>query len=188
MSNAGKGSASQTTERMQTLGAPGLTLEPLLVAHADAMFPVLADARLYEYLDDPPPPSVEHLRHVYARLERRLSPDGAQQWLNWVLRLDNGELIGFVQATVVAPERAWIAYLLASKHWGRGHARSATAAMINHLIGVHGCTEFLATVEAENRRSVALLETLNFCPATAAELDAHDLTASERLYIRRVGR
>ena len=171
---------------MQTLSAPGLTLEPLSVAHANAMFPVLAEPKLYQYLDDPPPPSVEHVRDAYARLERRLSPDGTQKWLNWVLRLDSGELIGFVQATVVAPDRAWVAYLLSSKHWGRGHARSSTTAMINHLIGVYGCTEFLATVEAENRRSVALLETLSFRLSTASELKAHELTASERLYIHHV--
>ena len=163
--------------------APGLTLEPLSAAHAEAMFPVLAEPKLYEYLDYPPPPSIEHVRNAYARLERRLSPDGAQRWLNWVLRLDNGELIGFVQATVVAPERAWIAYLLSSMQWGRGHARSSTAAMINHLIGVYGCTEFLATVEAQNRRSAALLEALSFRLAKASELAAHELTATERLYI-----
>ena len=153
------------------------------MAHADAMFPVLAEPKLYEYLDYPPPPSIEHVRNVYARLQRRLSPEGNQKWLNWVLRLDTGELIGFVQATVVAPDRAWVAYLLSSRHWGCGHARSSTAAMIDHLKGAYGCTEFLATVEAENKRSAALLEALSFRLATASELEAHELTASERLYI-----
>ena len=153
------------------------------MAHADAMFPVLAEPKLYEYLDHPPPPSLEHVRNVYARLEQRLSPEGDQKWLNWVLRLDTGELIGFVQATLVAPERAWVAYLLSSRHWGCGYARSSTAAMINHLKGVYGCTEFLATVEAENKRSAALLEALSFRLATPSDLEAHELTASERLYI-----
>ena len=168
---------------MKTLSAPGLTLEPLSLAHADAMFPVLAEPKLYEYLDYPPPPSVEHVRNVYTRLERRLSPEGDQKWLNWVLRLNNGELIGFVQATVAAPDRAWVAYLLSSRHWGCGYARSSTAAMINHLKAVYRCTEFLATVEVANKRSAALLEALSFHLATASELEPHELTASERLYI-----
>ena len=43
---------------MRELRAGELLLEPLRVAHAEAMFKVLREPRLYRYLDYPPPPSV----------------------------------------------------------------------------------------------------------------------------------
>lgn len=171
---------------METLTAPGLALEPLTAAHAEAMFDLLADPRLYRYLDYGPPPSVEHLRAVYARLETRVSPDGTQRWLNWIVRRVSGEIVGYVQATLARPGSAWIAFVVASEHWGRGYARAATSSMLAHLEDAYHCTQFLATVETANRRSVALLEALSFRPATPAELGGHELTPTELLYVRRV--
>ena len=170
---------------METLTAPGLLLEPLTAAHAEAMFDVLSDPRLYRYLDYGPPPSREHLRAVYAGLETRLSPDGTQQWLNWIVREASGEVVGYVQATLVGSGNAWIAFLLAREHWGRGYARAATGAMLVHLEDAHRCTQFLATVEAANLRSVALLRTLSFRPAAPAELRFRKLTPTELLFSRR---
>jgi RimJ/RimL family protein N-acetyltransferase len=171
---------------MDTLTASGLVLEPLIVAHAEAMFNVLSDPCLYRYLDYGPPPSLEHLRTVYTRLETRVSPDGTQRWLNWVVRKVSGAVVGYVQATLVASGSAWIAYLLAREHWGRGYARAATSAMLAHLEDAYRCTQFLATVEAANLRSVAVLEALSFRPATPAELRFHELTPTELLFVRRV--
>jgi len=169
---------------MQTLAAGQLVLEPLTVAHAEAMFEVLADAEIHRYLDHPPPPSVEHLRKVYARLETRSSPDGSQVWLNWVIRLPGHAPLGYVQATVVVAGTAWVAYALSSKHWGRGYGYAATGAMLEHLATEYGVARYLATVEAENRRSIRLLERLAFHAATPLESDAHSLSETERLFVR----
>src|SRR5207248_11438302 len=49
------------------------------------MFSVLGDPLIYTYLDFPPPPSLEHLSRVYAQLETRRSPDGTEEWLNWIV-------------------------------------------------------------------------------------------------------
>ena len=65
-----------TSKRMQTITVAKLVLEPLTVADADTMFGVLSDPQIYRYLDYGPPPSVEHLREVYTKLESRKSPDG----------------------------------------------------------------------------------------------------------------
>ena len=169
---------------MQTITAAELVLEPLTVAGADTMFEVLSDPQIYRYLDYGPPPSVEHLRDVYAKLERRTSPDGSQLWLNWVVRRLGAKPIGYVQATVSAPGTAWVAYVLSSEYWGRGYARMATHAMIEHLASAYGTTRYLATVEALNRRSIGLLERLSFRPATLHEAQDHDLSATERLFVR----
>src|SRR6266545_4431973 len=67
--------------------------------------------------------SLEWLRARFTKLESRLSANGQEQWLNWVIRLPNSELIGYVQATVQPNDRAAIAYELSSTHWGRWVAR-----------------------------------------------------------------
>ena len=168
---------------MQTLTtAEGLVLEPLRAKHAEAMFDVLSDPEIYTYLDYGPPPSVEHVRALYAQWEKRRSPDGTEQWLNWVVFVQ-AEPVGFVQATLQT-DAAWIAYVLASRHWGRGHAHSATRAVIDHLSDVYGVTCFLAVVDGENARSVALLERLSFHRATPVEAARHELSGEESLFVR----
>ncbi|MGE5117655.1 MAG: GNAT family N-acetyltransferase [Betaproteobacteria bacterium] len=169
---------------MNTLRAGPLLLEPLTVSHAPAMFAVLGDPALYRHLDQPPPPSLEHLQSVYARLETRRSPHGRQQWLNWVVSLPGTPPFGYVQATVTEGGTAWIAYVLSSQYWGHGHATQAMQAVVEHLAGHYGVTRYLATVEAENRRSIGVLQRLAFRAASEAELEGHDLSPTERLFVR----
>jgi len=93
---------------MHTLATSELVLEPLVVAHAEAMFEVLSEPELYRYLDYPPPASIEHLRGVYASVETRMSPNGRQLWLSWVVRLPGQPPMGYVQATVIPNETVWL--------------------------------------------------------------------------------
>lgn len=169
---------------MQALAAGELVLEPLLARHAEAMFEVLSDPALYSHLDYPPPPSVEHLRSVYAGLEGRKSPDGRELWLNWVVCPKGQSPIGYVQATVLPDGTAWVAYVFSSKHWGRGYATRATQALVDHLASAYGVTRYLATVEAANERSIRLLERLGFRPASPQEAERHKLSPTERLFAR----
>ena len=167
---------------MDTLHVDELVLEPLVAGHAEAMFEVLADPDLYTYLDYPPPPSVAHLRRVYADLERRASPDGAELWLNWVMVPQGLGPVGFVQATVSGAD-AWVAYVLSREHRGRGYALRATRAVMEHLRSTCLVTRFFASVEVENARSVHLLLRLGFRVASEAEAEVHELSRTERLYI-----
>lgn len=171
-------------ERMQALTTTQLVLDPLVAGHAEAMFELLSEKALYRYLDYPPPLSVEHLRNLYARLESRQSPDGTELWLNWVVRPRGQSPIGYVQATVTSHKTAWVAYVFSSKHWCRGFAMQATQAVVEHLASAYGIARYLATVDAENQRSIRLLERLGFHPASTRELEGHDLSATERLFAR----
>ena len=184
-----------------SLPAGGLTLLPLLPEHAEAMALWLTDPQVYTYLDDAPLTSVDVLRERYTRWQTRVSPEGDQLWLNWVVRLDSpggiapggvddgaeiepppgplvGPLIGHMQATVLATGQAWLAWVFAPAHWGRGHARAATRAMLAHLVTAHGVHTGLASVEVANTRSVALLLALGF-----RESDARGSSPTERLYV-----
>lgn len=88
-------------------------MEPLVAAHAHEMFGVLSDPAIYESANAPPP-SEEWLRSRYRRLEQRRSPDGNELWLNWVARVPCGELVGYVQATVLPSGVSYIACVAAA--------------------------------------------------------------------------
>lgn len=169
---------------MRALTTAELVLEPLVVAHAEVMFEVLSEPGLYRYLDYPAPPSLEHLRSVYARVEGRKSPDGSELWLNWVVRRPGEAPMGYVQATVTSRQAAWIGFVFSSKHWGRGHATQAARAVLEHVASAYGVVRCLASVEADNQRSIRLLGRLGFHEATVEEQQGHELSASERLFVR----
>lgn len=171
---------------MRPLVAGDLLLEPQVAAHADAMFVVLSDPRIYEH-ENAPPASVDALRERFRRLESRLSADGQELWLNWVIRLPGGDLAGFVQATVSPGGRAAIAYELASAHWGRGIAYHAVQAMIDELIDGFGVHTLYAVLKRDNRRSLRLLERLGFAATLPDEGVARAVEPGE-LLMHRAGR
>lgn len=153
---------------MRVLPARICTLEPLLEAHAPAMFAVLRDPAIYEF-EGEPPPSVERLAAGYRRLESRLSPDGREVWLNWVVRLPDGELTGYVQATVMKDASAFVGYEFSSRFWRRGLASAALRAMFGELASAYGVRRLIAVLKRVNFRSLGLLRKLGFIEAMAAE-------------------
>jgi len=169
---------------MEALQAGMLRLEPLVQAHAAVLYPLLADPRLYTYMDHGPPASEAALQSVYAKLEARHSPDGSEQWLNWAVFDDQSHALGFVQATVLSDQRVWVAYVLGRAHWGQGHGRVATGAMVQHLVTAYGVRQCLACVERANIASLKLLHHLGFEVAGAATAAQHRLTPTEVLLLR----
>lgn len=150
---------------MRIIQAGSLTLEPQAATHAEEMFAVLSDPAIYEF-ENEPPSSLEWLRARFAKLESRVSADGREQWLNWVIRVPTSELIGYVQATVHPDGRAAIAYELSSAYWGRGFARQAVQAMISELVAHYQVRSLSAVLKRDNLRSLRLLERLGFSPAS----------------------
>jgi [ribosomal protein S5]-alanine N-acetyltransferase len=146
-----------------TLRTERLCLEPLAPGHAVELFDGLTDPRLYEFVDDEPPPSVGWLQERYRKLASGKSPDGSDLWCSWaVRRLRNGRAIGFVQATIDREQVATTAYVLFPGAWGRGFGREAVAAMMTELSGRDRVTAFRATTHPQNRRSIVLLSALGF--------------------------
>jgi RimJ/RimL family protein N-acetyltransferase len=148
---------------MNTISAGSARLEPLLAAHAVEMFDVLSDPAIYEF-EHQPPASVDALHRRFSLLESRVSPDGTEQWLNWVVRLPGGELAGYLQATVLDQGRAYVAYELASRFWRRGIATAALGAVLVELASHYSVHEAFAVLKAANYRSRGLLTKLGFGP------------------------
>lgn len=163
-----------------------LRLEPQRAAHAEEMHAVLSDPAIYAH-ENEPPASVAWLRARYARLESRRSPDGREEWLNWVLRLHDGPAIGYVQATVHAGGRADVAYVLGSAWWGQGLASEAVRAMVEELRQRHGVQRLHAVLKSANERSLKLLQRMGFVPATPDQAARAQLDADERLLVRELG-
>ena len=170
---------------MRTLFAAGITLEPQVAAHAEEMFGVLSDPAIYEF-ENEPPWSVNELRERFAALESRVSPNGEEQWLNWVVRLACGPLAGYVQATVGPRGSAAVAYEFASAHWGQGHARRSLEAMFAELAECHGVEHLEAVLKKPNLRSLRLLERLGFTMASAEEHARREVERDEHLMVRPV--
>jgi RimJ/RimL family protein N-acetyltransferase len=168
---------------MRVIDTSSFTLEPQTAAHANEMFVVLSDPAIYEY-ENKPPPSLEWLRVRFMKLETRLSADGHEQWLNWVIRLPTSELIGYVQATVSPEGQAGIAYELSSAYWGRGLAFQAVQAMISELVDNYRVRRIFAVLKRKNFRSMRLLEGLGFVPASSEERATHNVEPGEALMLR----
>ncbi len=149
-----------------------LHLEPLCHAHADAMWQLLNDPLLYQHVPQDPPVCPATLAHRYALLESRLSPEGDELWLNWVLRRrEGGDCIGSVQVTLYADASAYLAYELGSAFWRQGFASEACAAVLQTLQAGFGVTRVVAEVDTLNAASIRLLERLGFA-RTAFKRDA----------------
>ena len=111
-----------------------LDLEPVTVAHAAELAPLLDDASLHAFTGGAPL-SAAALAARFARLAVRRSPGGEQVWGNWVLRIRaTGAVAGTVQATLPAggpaagpAEVAWVVVRAAQ---GRGYATEAARSLV----------------------------------------------------------
>jgi [ribosomal protein S5]-alanine N-acetyltransferase len=156
-----------------------VVLEPRSLAHAEELYPLMADAEMVRFLDEDAPASVDALRAVLARSESRRSPDGSEHWLNWIVRDEHGVLVGSVQATIAADDDTNVAYAIGRDHWGRGFASSAVAEMIARVAADFGVTRFFIKAERANVRSVRLAERLGFTEVDETVRARKHATASE---------
>ena len=111
-----------------------LDLEPLTVAHAAELAPLLDDLRLHEFTGGAPASAAARADR-YRRLEKRRSPGGDQGWGNWVLRVRaTGRAAGTVQATLPTGGPAEVAWVVAWEAQGRGYAKEAARSLVALLL------------------------------------------------------
>ena len=106
---------------------------PVNRSHAAAMFPVLTDRELYQFTGGKPPSSPEDVDRWFTALETRVSPDGAEKWLTWIVQVIEPSIsIGYVQATV-NDGKADMAWLIGVNWQGQGYATEAILLLIDWL-------------------------------------------------------
>ncbi|WP_405655628.1 GNAT family N-acetyltransferase [Streptomyces sp. RK9] len=145
-----------------------LTLEPLRVAHADELAPVLADPALHTFIGGAPD-DLATLRARYARMVAG-SPDPRVSWCNWVIRVSaDGRPAGTVQATVGPREAAdglaaEIAWVVGTSWQGRGIASEAARALVAWLRGLPEVTCVLAHIHPDHGASAAVARAAGLAP------------------------
>jgi [ribosomal protein S5]-alanine N-acetyltransferase len=149
-------------QKSLALNTTPITLEPRKMAHAQELFEVLVDPKLYEFIDENPPASVEALRQKLSRSESRKSPDGTEHWLNWIVRDSSHAIAGYVQTTIAANGQANVAYSIGSQFWGKGIASNAVSQMIQMVAAQFEVTDFYIFSERKNIKSVQLATRLGF--------------------------
>jgi ribosomal-protein-alanine N-acetyltransferase len=126
------------------------------------MFVILSDERMYRFIPQEPPETLAALAKRYTLLESRQSPDGGEQWHNWVLRSKPDSVcLGSVQVTIRGDGRAQLAYELGVPYWGNGFATEACGCIIEALFDT-GISEVWAELDTRNLPSIRLLERLGF--------------------------
>ncbi len=137
-------------------------LEVLRPEHAPAMFAGLAEAAAYRFLPGDPPASADALRVRYDRLAAGRSPDGAERWLNWVIRRQSDRApAGYTQATVRG-HVAQLGYHVFPVYWRQGVGTAALQSTLNWLFAMTTIDEARALVDTRNAGSIALLQKLGF--------------------------
>lgn len=140
-----------------------LLLEPLQRKHAIALYPILQDERIYRYIPQEPPTSLEALQQRYQKLETRSSPDGTETWLNWAVYIKERQTYaGYVEVTVLPNCSAQIAYLFSPLFWHQRSAYEACQYLVVNLWQNYDITEIVAEVDTRNTPSIMLLQRLGF--------------------------
>jgi RimJ/RimL family protein N-acetyltransferase len=144
------------------LASERLTLEPLTAGLADALFAVLNDPALHVFTGGEPR-SRSDLGTWIASVEGGTSPDGAELWCNWLVRVrTDGAPVGTVQATVIADE-ATLAWVIGMPFQGRGFAKEAAAVVASWLLD-GGVRRFRATIHPDHAASSAVARSLGMAP------------------------
>ena len=130
------GREAMTTDQ---LSSARLRLVPLTVADAAEMVGVLSGDALYAFTGGAPP-GLDELRARYAGQVAGRSPDGREEWRNWILRRQpGGQAVGYVQATITGEgRRAEIAWVVGLEWQGHGYATEAARALVTWLDSTRG--------------------------------------------------
>ena len=141
-----------------------LSLVPLAVSDAEEMVGVLSADALYTFTGGTPP-GLGELRDRYARLAVGRSPDGSQEWCNWIVRREpGGQAVGYVQATIMdSGARAEIAWVIGLDWQGHGFASEAARALVAWLDS-RGVTIIQAHVHPEHAASAAVARRAGLLP------------------------
>ncbi|MFJ9693696.1 GNAT family N-acetyltransferase [Kitasatospora sp. NPDC101183] len=138
-----------------------LDLLPIGPEHAEAMAAALDDPALHAFTGGAPS-TAEELRDRYTRLAAG-SPDPAEGWGNWALRLRAcGELVGYVQTTL-RPGAAELAWVVGTPWQGRGLATEAARTLLAHL-AASGVPTAVAHIHPDHHASAAVARTLGLTP------------------------
>jgi ribosomal-protein-alanine N-acetyltransferase len=155
-----------------------LTLRPVQVDDAAALYKARGDVDVMRYWDWPAQDSSDHVRDILAA---HIPGPGDDTMLWWVVALSaNGPAIGECDLSQIDRHngRAEVGFLFAKAHWGQGYAREAMERVIRFGFHDLGLARLWARFHDGNDASRRLLERLGF--AYEGRLRGHIVRDGER--------
>jgi len=139
-----------------------LDLLPIDRTHAEGLFAVLKDPRLYGFTGGEPPIDASSLARTYEFWETRASPDGTELWFNWAVSLRVHQLlIGYVQAGIHS-DYADMAWVVGSEWQQQGYATEAARSLLRWAFDTLDLNRVQAEADTRNLASARVLEKLGF--------------------------
>jgi len=139
-----------------------LTLRPIRVEDATALYQARGDADVMRYWDWQEQESVEQVRDI---LTAHIPEHGDESMLWWVAALSpDGPAIGECDLSEIDRHnrRAEVGFLFTKAYWGQGYAREAMERVIAYGFGELGLERLWARFHDGNTASQRLLERLGF--------------------------
>jgi tRNA(adenine34) deaminase len=166
------------------LRGPRCILEPMVVAHAPTLWPMLSDPN-FDPGGEPPPPTLDWLEEALRQQEGRRSADGRRALLDWAVRTaDGGEYLGRVQATLTSDRQAVMRCAVKAARRRRGWATEAMRCALEELVTEAGATRFWSMIGPDEAAAERLLARLGFAPATPEGYPLDDAVSGARLFSR----
>jgi RimJ/RimL family protein N-acetyltransferase len=164
-----------------------LWIEPLEARHAAELFEALQDPRLYPFIPEKPPLTLERLQAGFRHFCGGPPAGSGEVWLNWVIRdRASGACIGTLQATRFASGELWVGYKIIPPWWGRGVGTSGLRWLVDELQLRFPGVPVLASVDTRNTASVRVLEKCGFALLRREAAELHGETTEDFIY--RLGR
>jgi|tagenome__1003787_1003787.scaffolds.fasta_scaffold20952701_3 ribosomal-protein-alanine N-acetyltransferase len=139
-----------------------LTLRPLNISDAPALFEARNDPEVMRYWDWPPQATVDDVSRIIADHGKAIAR-GNVLW--WAIALSpDGLAIGECDISEIDlhNRRAEIGFLFRQASWGKGYAKEAMKCIIAHAFGPLDLERLSARIHAGNARARRLLEKLGF--------------------------
>lgn len=137
-----------------TLESPRLALVPMTVNDAAELHALLWCPDPDSGTDDGPAAGLPEVQARIRRWETRRSPDAAEVWLNWTLRLKHDQTaVGRMQATVT-DQWADMAWVVGPRYRNQGYATEAGRCIAAWLLEFFNLGEVRATIHRDNAASL----------------------------------
>jgi RimJ/RimL family protein N-acetyltransferase len=147
---------------LPTLDTPRLRLRTLVEADVPALFAIFNDPEAMRYWTSPPMTDVAEAEALLRDIQRHAEAETLFQW--GIARRDDELVIGTCTLFRIERQhrRGELGYIVRRDLWGRGLAKEALTAIVNHAFGPLGLHRLEADIDPRNAGSIRSVERLGF--------------------------
>lgn len=159
------------------------TYEPLHSRHASELHTEWLDERLYQYIPERPPRSLDSLEREYTEFNGGAPQGSGEVWRNWAIReCRSNACVGTLQATRFADGLVWVGYKVVPSAWRCDIATVALSWLTGELGGVFPNQTLLAAVDTRNIASIRVLQKCGFTLLRKEASELHGAPTEDFIY------